>query len=37
MKDLSERLEESEEDGVGWNSQEDENASNRALLPLLAK
>ena len=32
MKDLSERLEESEEDGVGWNSQEDEEDSNRGLL-----
>ena len=35
MKDLSERLEESEEDGVGWNSQEDEDASIQALLPFL--
>ena len=32
MKDLSERLEESEEDGDGWNSQEDEEDSNRGLL-----
>ena len=32
MKDLSERLEESEEDGVGWNSREDEEDSNRGLL-----
>ena len=32
MKDLSEGLEEGEEDGVGWNSQEDEEDSNRGLL-----
>ena len=32
MKDLSERLEESEEDGDGWNSREDEEDSNRGLL-----
>ena len=32
MKDLSERLEESEEDGVGWYSREDEEDSNRGLL-----
>ena len=37
MKDLSERLEESEEDGDGWNSQEDKVASIRALLPPLAQ
>ena len=33
MKDLSERLEESEEEGDGRNSQEDEGASIQALLP----
>ena len=32
MKDLSEGLEEGEEDGVGWNSREDEEDSNRGLL-----
>ena len=32
MKDLSEGLEEGEEDGDGWNSQEDEEDSNRGLL-----
>ena len=32
MKDLSERLEESEEDGDGWSSQEAEEDSNRGLL-----
>ena len=32
MKDLSERLEESEEDGDGWNSREDKEDSNRGLL-----
>ena len=32
MKDLSEGLEEGEEDGDGWNSQEDEEDSNQGLL-----
>ena len=32
MKDLSEGLEEGEEDGDGWNSREDEEDSNRGLL-----
>ena len=32
MKDLSEGLEEGEEDGDGWNSREDEENSNRGLL-----
>ena len=32
MKDLSEGLEEGEEDGVGWNSREDEEDSHRGLL-----
>ena len=32
MKDLSEGLEEGEEDGDGWNSREDKEDSNRGLL-----
>ena len=32
MKDLSEGLEEGEEDGDGWSSREDEEDANRGLL-----